>query len=88
MMRPNKLEYLCLANTFQSSLTFAGSTRTQEGSMKGPPRLQLGLLWPCPQILKPDWKGFPMANLLAYWASSSAMKEKSFVTLIPDHHAV
>jgi hypothetical protein len=25
-MRPNKLECLCLVNTFQSSLTFAGST--------------------------------------------------------------
>jgi hypothetical protein len=25
MMRPNKLECLCLANTFQSSLTFAGA---------------------------------------------------------------
>jgi hypothetical protein len=27
-MRPNKLECLCLANTFQSSPTFAGSTRS------------------------------------------------------------
>ncbi len=26
--RPNKLECLCLVNTFQSSLTFAGTTRS------------------------------------------------------------
>ncbi len=43
----------------------------------------LGLLWLCPQILRPDWKGFPMANPLAYWASSSVMKEKSLITLTP-----
>jgi hypothetical protein len=24
----------------------------------------LGLLWPCPQILRPDWKGLPRANPL------------------------
>jgi hypothetical protein len=28
MMRPNKLECLYLANTFQFSLTFAGNTRS------------------------------------------------------------
>jgi len=43
----------------------------------------LGLLWPCPQILRPDWKGFPVTNPLAYWASSSVTKEKSFITLTP-----
>jgi hypothetical protein len=43
----------------------------------------LGWLWPCPQILRPDWKGFPMANPLGYWASSSVTKEKSFITLTP-----
>ena len=41
------------------------------------------MLWPCPQILKPDWKGFPRANPLAYLASSSAMKEKSFIAMTP-----
>ncbi len=40
--------------------------------------LQLGWLWPCPQILRPHWKGFPRANALAYQASSSATKEKTF----------
>jgi hypothetical protein len=45
--------------------------------------LQLGLLWPCPQILRPDWKGFPRASPLAYWALSSETKEKSFITLTP-----
>jgi hypothetical protein len=45
--------------------------------------LQLGWLWTCPQILRPDWKGFSRTNSLAYWASSSVTKEKSFVTLTP-----
>ncbi len=44
--------------------------------------LQLGLLWPCPQILRPNWKGLPRANPLAYGALSSVKKEKSFITLI------
>jgi hypothetical protein len=43
----------------------------------------LGLLWPCPQILRPDWKGFPRAHPLAFWASLSVMKEKNFITLTP-----
>jgi hypothetical protein len=42
----------------------------------------LGLLWPCPQILRPDWKRFPMENHLADWASLSVMKKKSFIKLI------
>ena len=36
------------------------------------------MLWPYPQILRPNWKGFPRAKPLAYWASSSVTKEKSF----------
>ncbi len=43
----------------------------------------MGWLWPCPQILRQDWKGFPRANPLAYWASSSVKNEKSFITLTP-----
>ncbi len=43
----------------------------------------MGLLWPCPQILRPNWKGFPRANPLAYRDSSLVMKEKSFLTLAP-----
>ncbi len=46
----------------------------------------MGWLWPCPQILRPDWKGFQRANPLAYLASSSVMKEKSFITLTPGWH--
>ncbi len=46
--------------------------------------LQLGLLQPCQLILRPDWKGLPRANPLAYWALSSVTKEKSFITLTPD----
>jgi hypothetical protein len=38
--------------------------------------LQLGLLWPCPQILRPDWKGFPRVNPLAYSAAGSVRKKK------------
>jgi hypothetical protein len=33
---------------------------------------------------RPDWKGFPRANPLAYWASWSVTKEKSFIRLTPD----
>ena len=40
----------------------------------------MGLLWPSPQILRPDWKGFPRTNPLAYWASLSATKKKNFIT--------
>jgi hypothetical protein len=45
--------------------------------------LQLGWLWPCPQILRTDWKGFPSSSPLAYYASSSVTKEKSIITLTP-----
>ncbi len=45
--------------------------------------LQLGQLWSCPQILRPDWKGFPRANPLADWISSSVTKGKGFITLAP-----
>ncbi len=74
-MRPNKLECLYLAITFQSSLTFAGNTR-------GLPKkvIQLSLLWPCPQILKPDWKRFPRTNPLAYWALSLTLVTFFFET--------
>ncbi len=44
----------------------------------------MGLLWSCPQNLRPDWNGLPRANPLAYWASSLVMKEKSFITLTPE----
>ncbi len=45
--------------------------------------LQLGWLWTCPQILRPDWKGYPRTNTLAYWALSLVTEEKSFITLTP-----
>ncbi len=48
----------------------------------------MGLLRPCPQILRPDWKGFPRTNALAYYASLSVTKEKSFTTLAPEGHDV
>jgi len=40
------------------------STLTQEGSIWKV--LQLDWLWPCQQILRPDWKEFPRTNPLAY----------------------
>ncbi len=41
----------------------------------------MGWLWPCPQILIPDWKGFPRTNPIAYWALSSVTKEKKFYSI-------
>ncbi len=35
------------------------------------------------KTLRPYWKGSPRANPLAYWASSSVTKEKSFITYAP-----
>ncbi len=80
--RPNKLECLYLAITFQSSLTFADNTRSlpKEDIWKA---LQMGWLWPYPQILRPDWKGFLRTNPLAYKALSSVTKEESFKILTP-----
>ncbi len=46
--------------------------------------LQLGWLWPCPQNLRSDWKGFPRTNALAYWDFSSATKKKCFIIWTPD----
>ncbi len=79
-MRPNKLEYLYLAITFQSSLTFVvkPGAYPRKKHMKGAP-----MLGTCPSILRPDWKGFPRTDPLAYWASLSVTKEKSFITLTP-----
>ncbi len=82
MTRPNKLECLHLAKTFQSSPTFAGNTRSlprKEASERSS-----NWVWSCPQILRPDWKGLPRANPLAYWALSSVTREKSFITLTSD----
>jgi hypothetical protein len=65
-MRPNNLECLCLATTFQSSLTFAGSTTSfpmKEASESSSNWVWSGL---CPKFLTTDWKGFPRMNPLAY----------------------
>jgi len=83
MTRPNKLKCLCLTNTFQSILTFAGSTRSlpkMEASERSSNWVCSGLAFK----LRPDWKGFSMANPLAYWSSLSVTKEKSFITWTPD----
>ncbi len=68
MTRPNKLECLYLAITYQSCLPFAGSTRSlpkKEASERSSEDL--------------TGKGFQMANPLTYWASVT--KEKSFIIL-------
>jgi hypothetical protein len=44
--------------------------------------LQLGWLWPCPQVLRPDWTRFPRTNPLAYWASLWATTKKSFYDFV------
>ena len=82
MMRPNKLECLYLAITFQSSLTYAGNTRSlsKKEALKDAP---IGFALALPSNSKTYWKGFPRANRLAYWALSSVTKEKSFITLTP-----
>ncbi len=51
--------------------------------------LKLGWFWPCPQILRHDWKGFPRTYALAYnKASASVTKEKSFITVTPGEGAI
>ncbi len=58
MIRPNKLEYLYLAITFQSSLTFAVNNRSlpkKEASERHYNWVGSGLAL---EILRPDWKGF------------------------------
>jgi hypothetical protein len=86
MMRPNKLECLYLAITLQSSLTFAGITRSllmEEASERHSKLVGSGLGL---KILRPGRKGFPRTNPLAYSASSSVTKEKSFISLTPGSH--
>jgi hypothetical protein len=82
-MRPNKLECLHLPKTFQSSLTFVGST----GSLPKKEASERSSNWVCPQVLRPDGKGLPRANPLAYLALLSVTKEKSFITLTLVYHA-
>jgi hypothetical protein len=77
------LECLHLAKTFQSSLTFAGNTRSLPKKEASEMCSNLGWHWLCPQTRRPDWKGVPRKNTLAYWASSSVTKENSFITLTP-----
>ncbi len=77
MLWRNKLECLYLAITFQSNLTFAVNTR----SLPKKEALQLGWLWPCPQILRPDWKGFPRMNPLAYCPHLLSVKKEKYITL-------
>ena len=81
--RPNKLECLYLAITFHSGLTFPSNTRClpkKEAFERSSNWVCSGLAF---KILRPNWKGFPRANPLAYWASSSVTKEKGFITLTP-----
>jgi len=81
--RPNKLECLYLAITFQSSLTFAGSTRSlpRRKHLKGPP---IGFALALPSNFKTRLerisKGKP-SSLLGLIVSDEG--KKSFITLTP-----
>ncbi len=79
MTRPNKLECLYLAITFQSSQTFAVNTR----SLPKKEASERPANWVCSGLAVNflDPKGFPRPNPLAYWASSSVMKEKKFYNI-------
>ncbi len=75
MTRPNRLERLEVAITFQSSLTFAGITRSlpkNEASERCSNRVGSGLAL---KVSKDKH-----SSLLG---PSSVMKEKSFITLAP-----
>ncbi len=82
MTRLNKLECLYLAITFQSSLTFAGSTRSLPKTEACVRSSNFGLFWPCSQILRPDWKGFP-SSLLGLIISDEGKKFYNIGTRIP-----
>ena len=86
-MRPNKLECLYLAITFQPSLTIVGNTRSlpKKKALKDAP---IGFALVLPSNSKTYLKGFPRANHLAYWALSSVKKEKSFITLTPGANVI
>ncbi len=61
--RPNELLFV-LAITFQSILTFAGNTRSlskKEASERTSNWVGSGLA-----LKRPDWKGLPRSNPLAY----------------------
>jgi len=47
-----------------------------------------GMLLALPANIRPGSKGLPETNVIAYWASSSVTKKKSFVTVTPGfYHA-
>ncbi len=78
--RPNKLECLYLAVTFQSSLMFAGNTR----SLPKKEASERCSNWVGSRLALNSRKEFLRTNTLAYWASSSLMKEKFFINLTPE----
>ncbi len=61
-------------------ITMAPGAYPRRKNLKGP---SIGFALPCPQIQRPDWKGFPRANPLAYQTSLSVTKEKTFITMTP-----
>jgi len=82
MTRPYKLEGLSSENLSSQALEFEGKARANPFGVpfRCPPWVSS---WCYQQML--DWTGkwLPGTNTLAYSASSSAMKEKSFITLTP-----
>ncbi len=80
ILKPNKLDCLYLAITFQSSLIFAGSLPKEERSERCSNWVGSGLA-----LKFQDLAGKGRTNPLAYLASSSVTKEKSFITLTHGH---
>jgi hypothetical protein len=88
MTRPNKLEGLSL-ETLSSQVLIWGQAQSH-------PKLEhlsyasfLGKLLVLPANVRLDWKkSLPGTNTLAYLASLSATKEKSFTTLTPGANVV
>ncbi len=86
-MRPNKLECLYLAITFQSSLTLLETPGAypRRKHLKG---LPIGFALALPSNSKTRLEGVSRGKPSSYWASSSVMKEKSFITLTPGPNVI
>jgi hypothetical protein len=82
MMRPNKLECLELAITFQSSLTFVGNTRSLPKK-----EAERCSHWVCsgldPEILRPDFKRVSKDKHSSLLGLFVCDKEKSLITSTP-----
>jgi hypothetical protein len=78
MMRPNKLEHLSLETLSSQVLEFEGKARANP---IGAPFRFLGKLLVFPENVRLNWKGIASTNTLAYSASLTVTKEKSFYNI-------